>query len=68
MEKNLAIPKLLTAATTKELVNELAKREGVDDFTVYVDQRCHIEVSYGVTGNRPETMVFGPARILVVTD
>jgi hypothetical protein len=59
----------LTPATTKELVDELAKREGVTEHTCAPHQPYSIWISIDFEGRSPDTIrETGPARILVVID
>lgn len=59
---------ILASISKKDLVDELAKRDGVDEYSVHIGQRYHVEVFSGDTGNRPEATIAGPAHILVVID
>ena len=54
--------------TTKELVDELSKREGVEQFIVDPEDSYKLSIGYSLaktTGIKEDT---GPARIIVVID
>ena len=58
----------LKAVPTSELVDEIAKREGVEEITVPEDKRWYLKV-WTDDGKKGEYgKEYGPARILVVID
>lgn len=65
-ELGIASEKALTSYSTKELHEELAKREGVFESTVNPHEEVVISI---VTGQEEETKSFtGPVRIIVNQD
>ena len=54
--------------TTKDLVSELVKREGVKEFVAVVDQDYLVDVRGTTEGSYGFVQGTGPARILVVID
>ena len=52
--------------TTKEITDELSKREGVTNITVTEDERTGF--CYIVNGDDKATKVYGAAKILVVKE
>ncbi|TDL40594.1 BC1881 family protein [Macrococcoides bohemicum] len=52
--------------TTKELVDELKKRKGVEEVFAEVEDRYDIEI--GDSRSSVTTFGLGPARILIIID
>ncbi|ULG72975.1 BC1881 family protein [Macrococcus brunensis] len=54
--------------TTKELVEELVKRIGVEEVLAEVEDRYDVKVTESNQNYSETTFGLGPARILIVTD
>jgi hypothetical protein len=66
----IGIPSLVKYVSTKDLVEELAQREGVIEETVAVGENYHCAIGYDEDDETQRETIAGtgPARILVVTD
>lgn len=56
------------AYTTKQLVDELLTRQGVEQYTVAPNAEFHLQIDETWDGEKDWTNESGSARILIITD